>query len=391
VSPTRPVAAQSFSELAGCATLRLRQGGSKDIGNTVQRRARSKVWRLGRAIVQVAILTILGISAAAAQTTAPVPPPTLGDTGLYSDAERLVVDPAHLGFAPQYPLWTDGAVKRRWISLPPGTAIDGSDPDAWVFPVGTRLWKEFAFDGRRVETRFIERRPEGWLFAAYEWSADGREAVLAPERGRRGAYVFEDGRAHTIPGASDCRVCHEAGPAPVIGFSLLQLAPDRDPAAPHAEPAGVDLDDLVQAGLLVGLPATERAPRIAAESAVERAALGYLHGNCGHCHNADGPLGKLGLRLRHSAGAEIAPAIATAVGQPVAKPAPGQPAEAVLRIEPGRPDRSAIVVRMASRYAALQMPPLGTELADQQALDLVRQWIAGMDDKYAQTKREGER
>jgi hypothetical protein len=49
------------------------------------------------------------------------------------------------------------------------------------------------------------------------------------------------------------------------------------------------------------------------------------------------------------------------------------------------------VVRMASRYAALQMPPLGTELADQQALDLVRQWIAGMDDKYAQTKREGER
>jgi hypothetical protein len=24
-------------------------------------------------------------------------------------------------------LWTDGAVKRRWISLPPGTAIDASD------------------------------------------------------------------------------------------------------------------------------------------------------------------------------------------------------------------------------------------------------------------------
>jgi hypothetical protein len=364
---------------------------AKTSANTVQRRARFELWRLGVAIVQVAMLAMLGISAAPAQTTAPVPPPSLRETGLYSDAERMMVDPAHLAFAPQYPLWTDGAVKRRWISLPPGTSIDGSDPDAWEFPVGTRLWKEFAFDGRRVETRFIERRPEGWLFAAYEWSADGREAVLAPERGRRGAFAFEGGRAHTIPGVSDCRVCHEAGPAPVIGFSLLQLAPDRDPAAPHAEPAGVDLDDLVEAGLLVGLPETARSPRIAAASAVERAALGYLHGNCGHCHNADGPLGKLGLRLRHENGAEVEPAVATAVGQPVAKPAPGQPAEAVLRIAPGHPDRSGIVVRMASRYAALQMPPLGTELADEEALELVRQWIAGMDDRYALTKREGER
>ena len=47
------------------------------------------------------------------------------------DAE---IDPRNLAFAPQYPLWTDGAAKRRWISLPPGTAIDASDPENWVFP-----------------------------------------------------------------------------------------------------------------------------------------------------------------------------------------------------------------------------------------------------------------
>jgi hypothetical protein len=350
---------------------------AKTSANTVQRRARFELWRLGVAIVQVAMLAMLGISAAPAQTTAPVPPPSLRETGLYSDAERMMVDPAHLAFAPQYPLWTDGAVKRRWISLPPGTSIDGSDPDAWEFPVGTRLWKEFAFDGRRVETRFIERRPEGWLFAAYEWSADGREAVLAPERGRRGAFAFEGGRAHTIPGVSDCRVCHEAGPAPVIGFSLLQLAPDRDPAPPHVEPAGVDLDDLVEAGLLVGLPETARSPRIAAASAVERAALGYLHGNCGHCHNGDGPLAKLGLRLRHVTGAAEEPGIATTVGRPVADPAPGE-TPATLRIAPGDPGASAVAQRIGSRWAALQMPPLGTEIGDEEATELIRQWIAGL-------------
>ena len=48
--------------------------------------------------------------------------------------------------------------KRRWISLPPGSAIDASDPDAWAFPVGTRLWKEFSFGGQRVETRYMERQ-----------------------------------------------------------------------------------------------------------------------------------------------------------------------------------------------------------------------------------------
>ncbi len=74
-------------------------------------------------------------------------------------------------FTPQYPLWSDGATKRRWISLPDGTAIDGSRPAAWEFPVGTKFWKEFSASGRRVETRTIERAADGsWQFRAYVWS-----------------------------------------------------------------------------------------------------------------------------------------------------------------------------------------------------------------------------
>ena len=73
-----------------------------------------------------------------------------------------------LSFTPQYPLWSDGAQKRRWLYLPPGSFIDASRPDAWEFPRGTRLWKEFAYGGRRVETRYIERLADGsWRFAAY--------------------------------------------------------------------------------------------------------------------------------------------------------------------------------------------------------------------------------
>ncbi len=85
-----------------------------------------------------------------------MPPATLQETGLYSDWATKTVAPGTLLFSPQYPLWSDGATKTRWMRLPKGTFIDARNPDVWRFPVGTRFWKEFRF-GRRAETRFIER------------------------------------------------------------------------------------------------------------------------------------------------------------------------------------------------------------------------------------------
>ncbi|MDF3062816.1 MAG: hypothetical protein K0S06_2925 [Microvirga sp.] len=348
--------------------------------------------------VLVLAFPLLNSVEAVPQSAGPKPPRTLEETGLYSDFATLQVDQRHLAFSPQYPLWTDGATKRRWISLPPGTAIDGSDPDAWSFPIGTRLWKEFAFGGQRVETRFLERQADGhWLYAAYAWTADGREAQLVSERGRRGAYPLGGGRSHAIPGVSDCKACHQGGRSEVLGFSALQLSPDRDPDAPHAEPRpipAVDLGYLVENGLLVGLPDTlrETPPRIMAASSAERAALGYLHGNCGHCHNDQGSLQNLGLFLRHSSAGTVPPAIASAVGQPVRKAAPGQSPDAVLRIEPGRPDRSGLMQRIGSRYPALQMPPLGTALVDKEAIALVERWILEADQlrKEAHLQEKGD-
>lgn len=334
-----------------------------------------------RAAGAIALIVLVGSMKAAPQAATSAPPPNLRDTGLYADFETLKVDASHLAFAPQYPLWTDGAAKRRWMSLPPGAAIVASDPDAWSFPVGTRLWKEFSFGGQRVETRTMERQPDGqWLYAAYAWSADGRDAQLVPASGKRGAYPLGGGRSHTIPGASDCKVCHQGGRSEVLGFSLIQLSGEHDPGALHADPsasAGLDINSLITRGLLVGLPESAlEGPRQNAVSATERAALGYLHGNCGHCHNEQGPLRNVGLFLRQTAGAGAERAIASTFDQPVKKPAPGLSPDVVLRIEPQHPDRSALLNRVASRYPPLQMPPLGTELVDGQAVDLLRRWIA---------------
>ena len=311
-------------------------------------------------------------------------PPTLSETGLYSHWAELEVDANHMAFSPQYPLWTDGAKKRRWLSLPPGTAIDATDADNWVFPVGTRIWKEFAFDGRRIETRYMELLPEGWRYAAYAWNSEGSEAELVSERGRRSAYRLGPARSHTIPSVNDCKACHRGGGSEVLGFSTLQLSPDRDPGALHIDSPtarSTDLASLIARGFLTGLPSSSLhpAPRMAARTATERAALGYLHGNCGHCHNDLGSLRNIELFLRHRTEAPDPPALASTIDHPIRKAAPGQSPDARLRVAPGDPGRSGLLERVGSRYPALQMPPLGTVLIDEQAVSLLRRWISELE------------
>jgi mono/diheme cytochrome c family protein len=305
------------------------------------------------------------------------PPERLAETGLYADFAARRVAPDVLAFSPQYPLWTDGAAKRRWIRLPQGSAIDASDVDQWVFPAGTQLWKEFAFE-RTVETRYMQLGHDGrWSYATYVWSADGRDATLAPELGLRGACESGGGARHDIPGRLDCLACHAGTPNEVLGFSALQLSSDRDPQAPHAtqpEPGSVDLAALVERGLVRNLPQEfiERAPRIVAATERERAALGYLHGNCASCHNARGPLANLELDLSVTLARtdELAPALRTTLEVP----ARFQGA-APLRIAAGAPERSLLLQRLSTRNPLLQMPPLGTHLVDSQAVALLTQWI----------------
>jgi len=328
---------------------------------------------------------LLATTALAGGTRRVEAPPRLADTGLYagSGAETLA---RHVRtWTPQYPLWSDGATKRRWILLPPGRSIDASDPDAWVFPVGTRLWKEFSFEGRRVETRYMQRRADGsWLYATYRWTADGTDALRAPATGVPAAARLAGGSVHDLPSVGDCEACHGAGRTPVLGFSALQLSPDRDPLAPHAEPPAADALDLasaVRAGLVHRPPRAllETPPRIQAGTDVARAALGYLHGNCGGCHDLRGELASLGLDLtqrvvpRPDAGPD-----ATAVDVPARYHPPGA-GEAMLRIAPGRPERSALLHRMSSRAPADQMPPIATHRIDADAVDLVRTWISTLE------------
>lgn len=286
-------------------------------------------------------------------------PERLSQTGLY-DGDATKLSPRVLAFAPQFELWSDGASKRRWLSLPVGERIDTSDMDNWAFPIGTQLWKEFSVNGTRVETRLMRKLGLGaddWATQAYVWLPDGSDAIAAP-----GGTTNALGTAHDVPAAGECMACHGGRKGFALGFSAVQLAYD---AGPHF----VDLSALVERGLVTKAPSTSlRVPG----SESDRQALGYLHANCGHCHNQDRPAAASSrcynpnneldfwLRTDHLDSVQATPSYRSGRG---------------VAFEPGRPDDSRMIELMSDRGFLRQMPPLGTERTDPRGLGAVRSWI----------------
>jgi hypothetical protein len=305
----------------------------------------------------------------AAPPPAPYPRPGyqhLSETGLFSDITSLAVDPSAVPFEPGFKLWSDGATKRRWIRLPPGTKIDTSDMDHWVFPIGTQFFKEFSLNGVLLETRLVERYgtgPDDYWLGAFVWNADQTEADFAPDGQQNIA-----GTMHDAPAQKDCGACHRGDVGRVLGFSAIQMS---------AATNGPNLQSLNAAGLLSNAPAAGGYP-VGADPDTT-AALGYLHANCGHCHNEHGtawPDTQMVLRsVVADSGLDVSAVTRSLLNVPLEYWRGGA---ITVRVSPGQPDQSAIVARMSTRGTDDQMPPLATEVVDSTGLQTVRQWISDL-------------
>jgi hypothetical protein len=289
---------------------------------------------------------------------APLPtalPMRLSETGLYSDFANKVVAPGTMAFAPNNVLWSDGAQKLRWIQLPPGAQINTANMNHWEFPVGTRFFKEFSLDGKRLETRLIWRvrdtgdRETDTLLGAYVWDDTESEAYFTPQ----GADNLR-GTPHDAPAADTCWRCHVGEAGHILGFSALQL------------------------GDVSALPLTDPPPA-GTTFAAPNAALGYLHANCGHCHNPNGGAwvdSRMILRLdvdEHDAATTNT--VMTTVGVPLQQWINHGFTD---RIVAGDPDNSAIVYRISNRTQFEQMPPIATEFVDDTGVALIRDWILSL-------------
>lgn len=309
-------------------------------------------------------------------TPQPYPRPaytSLAETGLYEDLAGTRLGTGVHAYTPAFALWSDGADKQRWIQLPEGAWIDSSDMDRWRFPIGTRVWKEFSRDGVRLETRLIERygtRPSDYWMGSFVWNEEQTEAVYV---GDGSTDVL--GTSHDVPSEADCASCHDGEPGRILGFSALQLG-----AAPAAEEGAMTFERLVREGWLSAPPEGDVAYAPPGDETAALA-LGYLHANCGHCHNPwAAPWAQTRMLLRLDVGGESLEA------SPVYQSIVGQNADRFssqqfpLRVAPGAPDESAIVVRMAAETKPLRMPPLSSDTVDVDGVEIVRRWIAELHD-----------
>lgn len=302
----------------------------------------------------------------------PLMPMTLQQTGLCNDGPCAMINPGILAFAPRWELYSDGATKRRWIQLPPGTKIDTTDMDYWKFPVGTKVWKEFTSGTARVETRFGMKVAEddslnaSWFWASFLWDVPGTSSTFFdPSVGADDVI----GTMHDVPPRSECRNCHQKTPGRILGFQAMSL---DYTAAQNL----VDLQDLVDMDLLTTAPAAGSGPEFfpIAGTDVDKNAYGFMHANCGGCHNPTSPTHDtvvIELRMETAKlAAHDMPAYTTLVNQTAQLSlVPG------TLVIPSNTTDSVVMKRLESLVAGVKMPELGTETLNTNGIAAVTAWI----------------
>lgn len=288
-------------------------------------------------------------------------PQYLSQTGLYEDIGTGVLNEEAISFTPQFPLWTDGAGKRRWLLLPAGEQVNTADVENWDFPVGTQFFKEFERDGVRVETRMNMRTTSGWAAVTYRWNNSGDDAVRQLQ-----GIENASGTDHDIPSAGECLACHGGRENFTLGFSATQL----------------DVDSRMR--LYADGVLSQPVETTTAVSQTFNDGLGVLHGNCSHCHNSN----------------RSALSLATVCYDPSANEDDDDPLDFSLpsdlqsiedapalrtgRWQLGGPHDSEVLNRMSTRNLSSRnpsMPPLGTEVVDDEGLAAVEAFIMALSEQ----------
>lgn len=329
------------------------------------------------------------------------PPQTLSAYRLFLDAGARDPNRRVTPYDLNTQLYSDGALKFRFVYIPEGQQARYSADDVFAFPVGTVLIKTFAFaeDMRRpgenvrfLETRLLIRREAGWIALPYVWNEAQTEARLSVAGANVPAtFTSEEGAAialdWAVPNVNQCAGCH----ARAGGNDVLPIGPSaRNLNRSTSYPADPELHgtwaiSIWRNQLIVWAErdlldvAPDDAPRVPDEhntssGTLEQRARAYLDVNCAHCHNPQGPAHTSGLNLRWS---QSDPAQWGVYKRPVA--AGRGSAGFEFSIEPGHPERSILLHRMQSTDPGVMMPELGRQLVDERAVALMRDWIADMD------------
>lgn len=313
----------------------------------------------------------------------------------------------------------------------PGTEeparIDLTDRNGWNFPERTVLVKSFALEReagnpksrRWVETRLMTRHVGEWVGYSYRWNDEQTEAFLVAKEGQDQTFEVKSAKGEVkkqqwrYPSRAECMFCHSREANYVLGLSTSQMNKVHDYGGVSAN----QLEVLEYLGVLRNGPDTkakaalrqrvmadglgraeadqlvsqltntsgqrDNGPtRFLTKSAAEQPKLvdpydsrqdltarvrSYLHANCAHCHVTNGG-GNAQIDLHHT----TPPGRMRLIDVEPMHDKYGL--ENARLVAPGHPERSVLLHRLAVRGRG-QMPQLATNVVDEQAVELIREWI----------------
>lgn len=311
-------------------------------------------------------------------------PRRLSETGLFASVERLEPAPGVVPYSVRVDRWMDGATADRWVAIPGDGKVHlpVRPEDPAIYPEGTVLVKHLSLPqpgGRaaiRLETQLLHFERGTWRPYSFLWDELGHDAALVDSTGTSRSLKVADvttpeaavDRTWHANATNECKLCHNAGPKFVLGFSLNQL----DRPLEGDSPGSSQLSRLAAQGVLASahpLPPEDPwrlvDPRDASQ-ALDARARSYLHVNCAMCHHPGGnaivsfflrrelPFDKLNTNKGTGIGT---------FGMLDAK-----------IVVPGDPYRSVLMYRM-SKLGYARMPYIGSRVVDSAGVTLVEQWI----------------
>jgi mono/diheme cytochrome c family protein len=320
-------------------------------------------------------------------------PALLSETGAFADTPNRIPASGLIPYVPNTPLWSDGAVKSRYLGMPysggglisPAQQIGFAPTGQWTFPSGTVFVKNFdlvvnttnpSVPMLRLETRLLVCDTNGSVYGVtYKWRPDNSDADLLTGSQTEAIAVTNATGVVTqdwyYPSPADCLTCHTAVAGYVLGVNERQL--NGNDTYPSTGVTDNQLRTLNRLGLFD--PAFDEAAITNYEqmcsvtnqnaSLVQRS-RSYLDANCSQCHQPGGT--GITFDARYDTpltNQNIINAVASfSLGYDNAKV-----------VAPSDIWRSVLYDRMNTVAPTIKMPPLARNLIDSNAVAAMAEWI----------------
>lgn len=297
----------------------------------------------------------------------------------------LQPSPYVVKYALSTPLFTDYAVKDRFIVLPAHQSIQYTSEGALDFPDSTFIIKNFAYTNTShqkimIETRLLVKDPfDGkWKVMDYLWNKEQTDAVKHITGAKIPITLLDDNgtaisTVYQVPNTNDCKRCH------IKNDVLTPIGPKARNL--NFTVPGQTVNQLAvwtSSGMIKGIPELSKVPQLPDWSdkqhySLEQRARAYLDINCAHCHTRGGDAHNTGLFLEYE---QTDPHQLGIMKEPVSA---GSGAGGLnYDIIPGDAKHSILAYRMKSTEPGTAMPELARTVIHTEGVQLITDWINQM-------------